>query len=231
MKCHVTLLGYTPDPDRIVAAAARLCYSDIPAGSIMKEQDSSSVESLLLHLRKSGHNSPFEHASFTFSLDRMSRVTSHQLVRHRIASYSQRSQRYVSMTQPNVVVPPTIAADKEAEQMFLDQVRASHCTYLDLVKRGIPKEDARYILPHGWTTSLVMTMNARELHHFFALRLCRRAQWEIQDVARGMLREVQKVAPVIFNLAGPSCVVNGKCNEARPCGHPFHSMEELLKEE
>ncbi len=118
MACQVILLGHTPDPDRIVAAAARLCYSAVPASSIMEEQNSDSVVSLITHLRKSGHLSPLEHASFTFSLDGISRVTSHQLVRHRIASYSQRSQRYVSMVEPDVVLPPTVAADKEATDLF-----------------------------------------------------------------------------------------------------------------
>ncbi|WP_286846316.1 MULTISPECIES: FAD-dependent thymidylate synthase [Aminobacterium] len=231
MACQVILLGHTPDPDRIVAAAARLCYSAVPASSIMEEQNSDSVVSLITHLRKSGHLSPLEHASFTFSLDGISRVTSHQLVRHRIASYSQRSQRYVSMVEPNVVLPPTVAADKEATDLFVHQVESAHNTYLALLKRGVPKEDARYILPHGWTTSLVMTMNARELLHFFSLRLCRRAQWEIQELARKMLIEVRQVSPVIFALAGPSCVVNGVCGEARPCGKPFRSVEELLEEE
>ena len=231
MTCQVTLLGHTPDPDRIVAAAARLCYSDIPAGLIMKEQDPSSVESLIFHLQRSGHHSPFEHASFTFSLDGMSRVTSHQLVRHRIASYSQRSQRYVSMAEPEVILPPSVAAHEEGKELFLNEVKVAHAVYLKLVEQGIPKEDARYILPHGWTTSLVMTMNARELYHFFSLRLCRRAQWEIRQVAREMLKVVRREAPVIFNIAGPSCVVKGACCEARPCGKPFHSIEELLEEE
>ncbi|HCL80462.1 MAG TPA: FAD-dependent thymidylate synthase, partial [Synergistaceae bacterium] len=203
MSCSVILLARTPSPDVTVAAAARLCYSDVSAVDLVQSESAEKVKGLLRHLRKSGHFSPFEHASFTFAVDGLSRVASHQLVRHRIASFSQQSQRYVSMTEPDVIVPPSIEADEELRSRFAEAVRDAHGLYTEMVARGIPKEDARFILPHGWSTRLVMTMNARELHHFFTVRLCRRAQWEIRALARKMLLLVREEAPLLFDTAGP----------------------------
>ena len=228
MSCTVYLLAHTPEPDELVAAAARICYSDATASDLLKRESTKLSVRLLEELWRSGHYSPFEHASFTFGVDGLSRVASHQLVRHRVASYSQQSQRYVKMDKPETVLPPTIAANPKATELFERQVNAAHETYRNLVEMGIPAEDARFILPHGWETRLVLTMNARELHHFFDLRLCRRAQWEIRELARLMLLESRKVAPVIFGLAGPSCVRTGQCQESRSCGRPFESMEDLL---
>ncbi|MFA7621347.1 MAG: FAD-dependent thymidylate synthase [Aminobacteriaceae bacterium] len=230
MSCGVLLLSFTPRPDAVVAAAARLCYSDVSASSLINEDSPEKMRSLLRHIRDSGHFSPFEHASFTFAIDGISRVTSHQLVRHRLASYSQQSQRYVSMDEPDVVLPPSIAGKPELKQKFVDMTRSVHSFYVEMLEQGVPKEDARYILPHGYSTRLVMTMNARELHHLFALRLCRRAQWEIRDLARRMLVEVRTVAPALFEKAGPACLVTGKCEERSPCGSPFLTVEELLDE-
>lgn len=173
--------------------------------------------------------STFEHVSFTFGIDGLSRVASHQLVRHRLASFSQQSQRYVKMSpDPNaVIIPPSIQGNPEALRLFTESVRKSQETYAQLTALGIPKEDARFILPHGHSTRLVMTMNARELHHFFGLRLCRRAQWEIHELARKMLALCREKAPVLFEKAGPSCIF-GKCSEAKSCGKPYKDMEDLL---
>ena len=231
MALTVYLLAYTPSPDRTVAAAARLCYSGVSARDLLETETAEKMKGLIAHLRKSGHFSPFEHASFTFALDGLSRVASHQLVRHRIASYSQQSQRYVSMDAPDAVMPPSIAERPELAARFTQMVRQAHGLYRELTEAGIPREDARFILPHGWSTRLVMTMNARELHHFFAVRLCRRAQWEIRDLARRMLGAVRSAAPLLFETAGPSCLTAGKCGEMNPCGSPYGSMEELLEEE
>ncbi|MDR1649176.1 MAG: FAD-dependent thymidylate synthase [Synergistaceae bacterium] len=235
MACKAYLLEYTPNPDGLVAAAARICYSDIPASGLLeRERDGRSSARLLKDLWRSGHHSPFEHASFTFGVDGLSRVASHQLVRHRMASYSQQSQRYVTMGKPGadssgVVIPPSVAANAPALELFERQVEAAHAAYRALVEMGVPAEDARFILPHGWETRLVFTMNARELHHFFGLRLCRRAQWEIRELARQMLIECRKAAPLLFGVAGPSCV-RGECGEARPCGSPYRDMEDLVKD-
>jgi thymidylate synthase (FAD) len=230
MSCGVLLLSFTPSPDAVVAAAARLCYSDVSAAELIEAESPEKVRGLLRHIRKSGHFSPFEHASFTFAIDGLSRVSSHQLVRHRIASFSQQSQRYVTMGSPDVVVPPSIGQHPELMRRFLGMAEAAHALYGELTEKGVPKEDARYILPHGWSTRLVMTMNARELHHFFTLRLCRRAQWEIRELARRMLLEVRKVAPLLFETAGPACIVSSRCEEAHPCGKPYASLIELLDE-
>ena len=227
-SCTVTLLAHTPEPDALVAAAARLCYRDVTAADLLKGEEEKLSESLLEHLWKSGHLSTFEHVSFTFAVDGLSRVASHQLVRHRVASFSQQSQRYVKMDgKEAVVVPPSVAAIPEAADIFKIQAQSAYVTYQGLIAMGVPAEDARFILPHGWETRLVLTMNARELHHFFHLRLCRRAQWEIRNLARLMLKECRRVAPVLFRKAGPSCIF-GPCSEARPCGEPYHDMEELL---
>lgn len=225
----VILLSYTPNPDELIAASARICYRDIAAKELLQAEEESLSRKLIAELFASGHMSAFEHVSFTFGIDGLSRVASHQLVRHRLASFSQQSQRYVSMS-PNpeaVIIPPNIKANPDALRLYSEAVRHSQETYRELCAMGIPKEDARFILPHGHSTRLIMTMNARELHHFFGLRLCRRAQWEIRELARKMLILCREKAPVIFDMAGPGCMF-GKCNEARTCGKPYMNMEELL---
>jgi thymidylate synthase (FAD) len=230
MSCQVNLLAYTPQPDRTVAAAARLCYSAVSATDLFEKSGGGDIAAFITNLRKSGHLSTFEHVSFTFAVDGISRICSHQLVRHRMASYSQQSQRYVSMEKPEYVVPHSIASSSEANELFALYCHHAHELYMNLISMGIPKEDARYILPHGWKTRITITMNARELHHFFALRTCRRAQWEIRELAGKMLREVRKVAPLLFAVAGPSCLTDGKCMEARSCKQPFTDIEELFDE-
>ena len=226
---QVILLSYTPNPDELVAAAARLCYKDISANDLLKDEGENLSQKLIADLFMSGHTSTFEHVSFSFGIDGISRVTSHQLVRHRLASFSQQSQRYVKMSpDPEaVIIPPTVQANPEALKAFQEAVKTTQTTYRHLVELGIPKEDARFILPHGHSTRLVLTMNARELHHFFSLRLCRRAQWEIHELARKMLTLCREKAPVLFAKAGPGCIF-GKCEEARSCGKPYHDMEDLL---
>lgn len=229
MACKVELIAYTNDPVRVVAAAAKLCYSASSASDLFDGLDSDKVGQFLRKLRAVGHMSPFEHASFTFAVDGLSRVASHQLVRHRLASFSQQSQRYVTMGHPSIVTPPSIEGNTEAARVFHEQLQHSYEAYERLVELGIPKEDARFILPHGWETSLVLSMNARELHHFFSLRLCRRAQWEIQSLASEMLACVLDVAPELFGNAGPSCIAEGACHEKHPCGRPYASLEDLLE--
>ena len=161
-------------------------------------------------------------------MDGLSRVASHQLVRHRMASFSQQSQRYVPVETPECVLPPSVSENPECRGLFEEHARRSLELYRTLVDRGIPKEDARFVLPHGWATRLVVTMNARELHHFFRLRLCRRAQWEIREVARQMLLAVREAEPELFDLAGPDCLTEGACREPSSCGRPYATMEELL---
>ena len=226
---QVILLAHTPNPDELVAAAARICYRDVAASELLQSEGENLSRKLIAELFRSGHTSTFEHVSFTFGIDGLSRVASHQLVRHRMASFSQQSQRYVKMTpDPEaVVVPPSVLANPQALTAFRESVRQSQETYRQLIEMGIPKEDARFILPHGHSTRIVLTMNARELHHFFSLRLCRRAQWEIHELARKMLVICREKAPVLFEKAGPNCI-SGVCSEARTCGKPYKDMEELL---
>lgn len=231
MSCNVELIAHTTEPARVVAAAAKLCYSASSAEDLYDGLDCDKVAEFLRKLREVGHLSPFEHASFSFAVDGLSRVASHQLVRHRVASFSQQSQRYVTMGAPKAVVPPTVAANPEAAELFDRTLNESHAAYERLVEMGVPKEDARFILPHGWETSIVVSMNARELHHFFALRLCRRAQWEIRELARKMLLCARDAAGPLFDAAGPACLTEGACREMHPCGTPYADMSDLLKKE
>ncbi len=229
MSCSVSLIASTPDASRVVAAAAKLCYSAVSCERILEGLDEAKTRVFLDRLRSSGHLSPFEHASFTFAIEGLSRVASHQLVRHRIASYSQQSQRYVQMDDTtDCVMPRSVAENPEARRVFADQVRAARNAYETLVEMGVDREDARFILPHGWQTRLIMTMNARELHHFFAVRTCRRAQWEIREAALVMLTLAHREAPDLFSVVGPACVTRGKCEESHPCGKPYAGVEELL---
>jgi len=212
----VELLSYTPEPDRVVAISARLCYSKIGISELAEKLTDDKIKDLLEKLESSGHLSPLEHANFTFGIEGISRVTSHQLVRHRIASYSQQSQRYVKMSNGEFVIPPSIKKNSSASELVYNLNDMAMSVYNKLIQLGIPEEDARYILPQGITTKIIVTMNARELLHFFNLRCCLRAQWEIRAMANLMLRKVKEVAPIIFEKAGPFCF-SGPCPEEGPC--------------
>ncbi len=217
---QVRLLAHTPQPERVIACAARVCYSGSPIEEIWARLDEAQIERMILMLRGSRHLSVFEHASFTFGVDGLSRAASHQLVRHRIASFSQQSQRYVSFEEGfEAVTPGSIEAKGEAREAFEGLLEVARQAYAELVKLGVKKEDARFVLPNAATTRLVFTMNARELMHFFSLRLCVRAQWEIRDLAKKMLELVKPLAPLVFELAGPPCVSEGRCYEGESsCG-------------
>ena len=214
----VTLLRYTPDPDKMVALAARRCYSNRAADAIETGFKPEEVEKMLNMLRQRGHLSVFEHASFTFSADGISRALSHQLVRHRMASYSQESQRYVNYLKlkeiPNII-PPKIAANPEALEVYNKAMDESLNAYRKMVEIGIAPEDARYIFPNAVETKVVFTMNARSLFNFFEQRCCMKAQWEIRQLAYEMLAAVRKVAPLIFKYAGAPCQLgrNPYCRE------------------
>lgn len=214
---NVTLIEHTPNPEQTVALAARLCYSPVSIDDLRDKLESTDIEQFLDKIMSLGHHSVLEHASFTFGIEGISRVTSHQLVRHRIASFSQQSQRYVSHKDfYTSVMPATIAENQEASRIFSSMSETVHKAYAQLIEMGIPPEDARYVLPNATGTKVIMTMNARELLHFFSLRCCRRAQWEIRDMAVEMLKLVKKIAPVIFREAGPGCI-GAPCPEGRFC--------------
>ncbi len=215
---YVKLLKYTDSPDRVIALAARLCYSKSKIEDLEKELSDTYSRSLVEKILALGHHSVLEHVSFTFGIGGISRATSHQLVRHRIASYSQQSQRYVDYDHLDAVVPPSITEDKEALREFKKTLDGIEDLYKWMIERGVPVEDARYILPNATTTSIVVTMNARELNHFFTLRCCRRAQWEIREMAKKMLKEARLVAPSLFKVSGPGCL-RGPCTEGKfTCG-------------
>ncbi|GAB7025894.1 FAD-dependent thymidylate synthase [Geotalea toluenoxydans] len=224
----VALLQHTPDPELTVALAARLCYSKVGIDELKQKLTNSDIDSFLDKIMSLGHQSVLEHASFTFGIEGISRVTSHQLVRHRVASYSQQSQRYVShKEQFSVVVPPEIAKNAEMLEMFQEQMSQLHECYARMVDGGIPAEDARYLLPNATETKIVVTMNARELLHFFAVRCCERAQWEIRAMSVEMLRLVRDIAPVIFRSAGPGCI-GGPCPEGKmTCGRAQEIREKF----
>lgn len=217
---NVQLLQHTPGPERAVATAARLCYS---AAGIEELQDSYKAEDnekLIRKVMAMGHTSVAEHASFTFGIEGISRVTSHQLVRSRMASYSQQSQRYVDSGNNSTVIPPSIQADHVLTSMYDTIIANIHDCYEYMVKAGIPTEDARYILPNATETKIIVTMNARELLHFFKHRCCDRAQWEIREMANRMLDLCKEASHTLFETAGASCV-SGKCPEgAMSCGKP-----------
>ena len=205
---EVKLLTYTRDPEFFIASAARLSIG----GEIVSREG---VERLLKKLISMGHMSPFEHASFTFLIRGISRVASHQLVRHRIASYTQESQRFVEL-EPSFVIPESINGEmrERVEKILLE----ASSLYKEMVEKGIPLEDARFILPQAVKTNIIVTMNARELIYASSLRLCSRAQWEIREVFRRMKEEVMKVAPIIGEEMKPKCYTLGYCNERESCG-------------
>ncbi|GAV23131.1 FAD-dependent thymidylate synthase [Carboxydothermus pertinax] len=215
----VSLVTYTNEPERTVAAAARLCYSPVGIEEILEQMEKEKIETFIQKLLDLNHLSPFEHASFTFAIEGISRALTHQLVRHRLASYSQQSQRYVVEQNFNFIIPPTISGNNEALKVYQEVLRTVKEGYLKLVAMGIPAEDARYLLPNASETKIVVTMNARELLHFFEVRLCTRAQHEIRKLALKMLEELRKVAPVLFKKAGPLCETRGVCFEGpMSCG-------------
>ena len=236
----VRLIAHTPEPEKVVAAAAKLCYSDAHIPDLLDGLDEEKTARFLEMLSDLGHASPIEHASFTFGIEGVSRSLLAQITRHRIASYSVQSQRYVKENGFEFVLPPEIAAVPEAKEEFLrameeDQKHYERLTELlkerhfqaflaagETEKAAARKaekkaiEDARFVLPNACETKLVMTMNARSLHNFFRLRCCRRAQWEIRALAEEMLRLVLPVAPHLFGKAGPACL-EGPCPEGRMC--------------
>jgi thymidylate synthase (FAD) len=180
------------------------------------------VKSVLSTILASGHYSTLEHASYTFAIDGVSRALTHQLVRHRLASFNQQSQRYVKFKNGiETVKPATVEAVPEASELFDSVVGLVEQAYARMIELGIPAEDARFILPNAAETKIVVTMNVRELMHFFSLRCCNRAQWEIRELAHAMLELVRPTAPYVFATAGAPCV-SGSCPEGKMCcGNPY----------
>lgn len=222
VRPNVVLIEYTPNPDSVVAAAGRLCYSNADIDALRTRVSEKDQTKYLTMLRKLGHLSTFEHVSFTFGIEGVSRALLAQITRHRIASFSVQSQRYVGQSGEDgidYVLPPEIEklgdeyAKRFADQM--DMMDKWYREWLELLGEG-GKEDARFVLPNAAATRMIVTMNARELNHFFALRCCNRAQWEIRDVAWQMLKLAHEAAPALFDECGPECL-RGRCPEGKMC--------------
>lgn len=224
-RLKVKLLAASPEPETIVSMGARLCYSD---AGIDQLKEAGASASLIRHLMDMGHLSPVEHASFTFGIEGVSRVLLAQISRHRIASFSVQSQRYVCQSEGKdefaYILPPAIEAlGEEAIGEFKAQMATMQGWYEKWIERlggggESSNEDARFVLPNACETKMILTMNARELMHFFTLRCCNRAQWEIRALAWEMLAICRREAPVLFENAGPSCV-RGACTEGKmSCG-------------
>lgn len=239
---NVKIIAHTPMPEKVVAASAKLCYSQVDAEEILEGLDETNTIGFLDKLMDFGHFSPLEHISFTFAIDGVSRALTHQLVRHRIASYSQQSQRYVKFDQFEYIVPPKIKEHIEAHEIYVKSMVEAQESYSKLVTllqeqyykenltRGFTDskarssaeksaiEDARFVFPNACETKIVATMNARSLINFFNHRCCNRAQWEIKGLADEMLKQVRAIAPTLFASAGPKCL-EGPCPEGKmTCG-------------
>ena len=208
----VKLIGYSSNPEKIPAMAAKLTHS-IAKPEDLEKTPENELKSILKHVINLGHTSIIEHAIFTFAISDVSRSLTHQLVRHRIASYAQQSQRYVNLIKPNYVIPPKINSNKKMKKAYEETMDIIWKQYNKLIEMNIPPEDSRYVLPNAACTNIIVTMNARSLLNFFELRCCLHAQWEIRILANIMLKELKEKAPIIFKNAGPSCKSKGICTE------------------
>jgi thymidylate synthase (FAD) len=238
----VSLLSYTPQPEQTIAAAAKLCYSSSTIDTMRENLTEEKTASFVNMLAEIGHESPIEHVSFTFGIEGVSRSLLAQLTRHRIASFSVQSQRYVGMDGFDYVLPPEIEQIPEARDEFIRAMEEDQAHYMrlaallkekhkkDYLQAGMDEkaaahaaekkanEDARFVLPNACTTKIIVTMNARSLLNFFAHRCCNRAQWEIRELAEMMFKLCVQIAPNVFRHAGPPCV-NGYCPEGKmSCG-------------
>lgn len=248
----VRLIGHTPQPEKTIAAAAKLCYCAATIDTLLEDLTDEKAADFVGMLAEIGHESPIEHASFTFAIEGVSRALLAQITRHRIASFSVQSQRYVRENSFDYLLPPALSQIPQAAQLF-DEAMQSAQEYYDRLAELLKKyhtenlmkmqnleerqaarkaekmaiEDARFVLPNACDTKMVVTMNARSLLNFFSHRCCNRAQWEIREVADQMLALVSEVAPNLFAKAGPSCV-RGGCTEGKmSCGQPQQVKEHI----
>ena len=258
---NVTLIQHTPEPEKLVAASAKLCYSEIGCENIMDGLDKEKTDKFVKMLSELGHESPIEHVSFTFAIEGVSRSLLAQITRHRHSSFSVQSQRFVKQNNFIYITPPAVSEDNNINDIYIKAIENSFNSYNtiagmlekkyyeEFIKSGINEksarskaekkaiEDARFVLPNACETKMVVTMNARSLHHFFRLRCCNRAQWEIRELANEMFKLCYKAAPMIFASAGPSCC-SGSCSEGKmSCGKAeevkkyFNDMKESIDNE
>ena len=223
-EMNVVLIRHTLDPEELTALGARLCYSKSTINDLNRRISEKDQSDFIWKLKNMGHESIFEHASFTFGIEGVSRVLLAQLTRHRIASFSVQSQRYVSYEKGfGYIIPPKITAlGEDAVARYHDQMNQIEEWYKEWQKQlgqgEKSNEDARFVLPNACETRILLTMNARELCHFFSLRMCNRAQWEINELATRMHRLCMETAPALFADAGPACL-RGRCPEGeKTCG-------------
>ena len=238
VKPNVKLLRYTPAPEELVAMAGKLCYSPADLDDLQERIETHDQTKYLKKLTDLGHLSPIEHASFTFGIEGVSRSLLAQITRHRIASFSVQSQRYVAMGDEengfDYIVPPAIEAlGEEAAQEYRRQMDTMNEWYqkwrIRLGADTKANEDARFVLPNGAATRMLVTMNARELIHFLNLRCCNRAQWEIREVAWQMFALAYEAAPLLMRLGGPLCLA-GKCPEGKmSCGQAEQVKERMAE--
>ncbi len=242
-KLQVKLISHTENPLALIYSAFRQCYFSGYAGDLVADIESAKIteevqRNLISSVLASGHDSPVEHVSFSFAVEGISRACSHQLVRHRLASYSQQSQRYCAESENfDFIMPPEIAKDEELKEKYLLAMKQAGQAYVVLkdllitkVGESKAKEDARFVLPNAAETKIVLTMNCRTLLHFFSLRSCKRAQWEIRAMSDEMLAICKSVIPVLFEKAGAKCELLGYCPETEKfcCGR-YKTKDNLLK--
>lgn len=241
----VKIIAHTPSPEEVVAQSAKLCYSKVGVEEIMEKMTDEKIEKFVQMLADIGHESPLEHISFTFAIEGIDRSCSHQLVRHRVASFSQQSQRYVDLSKTFVHTTPNVVKAmgedeilnwhkdmmeihdkyKKWQDKILNFVETNDYPTYGMKPIKVASENARGILPNACETKMTLTMNARELLHFFNKRCCHRAQDQINELAHEMLKLVKEVAPSIFKYAGADCV-RGKCGEGNmSCGNPYDKIK------
>ena len=232
----VSILAHTPNIENVIASSGRLCYSKVGVNELLQKHSKEDNERFIKMLADMGHHSPLEHVSFTFAVEGVSRALTHQLVRHRIASYSQQSQRYVNLDKTfDYIMPPSIEKNEVTTTVFENAMKdiKRYYNYLvdsleeSYISNGMNKreankkaiEDARYVLPNACETKIVFTMNVRTLLHFFEKRCCSRAQWEIRNLANEMLRQCKEISPILFSSAGATCK-KGYCTEGKMSCNP-----------
>ncbi len=249
----VQLIAHTPEPEKVVAAAAKLCYSNAQIDTLLDGLTPEKSREFVQMLASLGHESPTEHASFTFAIEGVSRALLAQITRHRIASFSVQSQRYVNLKTPEFVTPPEIENDPDTLEEFnhsMEMAAENYQRVTQILKEAHKEkfiaqgmdakeanrkaekqalEDARFILPNACTTKMIVTMNTRSLNNFFRHRCCTRAQWEIRQLADEMLKLVCEVAPSLFVRSGPPCV-SGPCPEGKmSCGRMLEMREKYAR--
>ena len=237
VKLNVELLDFSQNALSIIYASCRQCYSADFAGKIFADglKDVAKQEEFVRQVVSSGHESPLEHVKFTFAIEGVSRALTHQLVRHRIASYSQQSQRYVKETTFDYIIPPSVESDEEMKKEYVGIMHRIQDSYNNLLKlfekkgkKGeVANQDARFVLPQATETKIVVTMNCRELKHFFEERCCTRAQWEIRMLAEEMLNICKRELPAVFNKSGAKCVKLEYCPEGKKLGCGRYPLKEM----